>query len=808
MADIFVTEANDNGLGDTTGTLSWAILQANTDPSGPANDDDRIVLQTNVTVTRVMTRLLDSNITITGDDPNTPAIETRSVSGDNRFRPLFVKSGTVSLTNLRLIDGRAKGGDSFIGGGGAGMGGALFVYAGTVSVSGVEFSGNQAIGGNGNDSSLPQAGTATRWGGGGMYGTADAGGGGGGLFGRPTGNDTGAYGGSGNYGGGVGAFGGGGTGINGSASPGGFGGGGGRGGTAGLGGFGGGGGGGTGGPDANGGDGGYGGGGGGGAGGPTRFGSGGFGGGSGNASRQGGGGAGMGGAVFIRTGSLTIENSTFSSNTASGGTGVNNGQGLGGAIFALKSTINSNGNNRQMPGAKPTVTLTDVTFNGTTNMASDDADTPASTPATFTAADPGPGGTDFNNNELFGDTFTRTIVPPTVSSIVRANTNPTTAATVDFTVTFSENVTGVDTGDFELDATGLTGASIDSVTGTASASIYTVTVNTGTGDNGTLSIDFNSTASGGVTDAARNVSMANFTAGEDYTVNRPAPTPLTPPPPIPTTTPAAIAPTQPQQPNPVPSLTAPTLTTLTSLTMLPLPGTAIGGSDTDNDTLTGSDASEAILGFAGEDILSGNGGNDFLFGWSDDDLLDGGGGDDFVRGGTGDDTLYGDREGQDATGLGSDTLDGGDGNDVIFGDAEIITDSGGDDLLIGGDGNDQLSGQKGDDTLIGDDGTDTLNGGMGNDLIFGGDGNDLIDGDIGNDILIGNEGADTFRVGEGSDTIQDFIAGTDLIELPDGVGFSDLTITTTGTGTQFTAGGVFNVTLDNFLGTLSAANFS
>ncbi|MEM9244671.1 MAG: Calx-beta domain-containing protein, partial [Cyanobacteria bacterium P01_F01_bin.153] len=280
----------------------------------------------------------------------------------------------------------------------------------------------------------------------------------------------------------------------------------------------------------------------------------------------------------------------------------------------------------------------------------------------------------------------------------------------------------------------------------------------------------------------------------------PAAAPIAPPPsgpirplvPEATTTPA---------PDPVPTATAPTVS-------LPaLPGTAIGGTETEGDTLTGSDASEAILGFAGEDTLTGKSGSDFLFGWTGNDLIDGGGGDDFARGGGGDDTLYGDRGGRDATGLGSDTLDGGDGNDVIFGDAEILTETGGDDLLIGGNGNDRLFGQKGDDTLTGNNGADTLNGGVGNDVIFGGDGNDLIDGDIGNDILIGNDGADTFRVGEGSDTIQDFIAGTDVIDLPDGVSFSDLIITTTGTGTQFTATGFLSVTLDNFLGTLRAANF-
>ena len=47
---------------------------------------------------------------------------------------------------------------------------------------------------------------------------------------------------------------------------------------------------------------------------------------------------------------------------------------------------------------------------------------------------------DIGAYELIPDT-----TPPTVLSSLRANANPTNAASVDFTVTFSESVTGVDT---------------------------------------------------------------------------------------------------------------------------------------------------------------------------------------------------------------------------------------------------------------------------------------------------------------------------------------------------------------------------
>ena len=64
-------------------------------------------------------------------------------------------------------------------------------------------------------------------------------------------------------------------------------------------------------------------------------------------------------------------------------------------------------------------------------------------------------------------------VNPTVVSVVRANADYTNAASVDFTVTFSENVTGVDVdgSDFSLVAS-VAGASIVSVSG--SDAVYTV----------------------------------------------------------------------------------------------------------------------------------------------------------------------------------------------------------------------------------------------------------------------------------------------------------------------------------------------
>ncbi|MEO1208493.1 MAG: Calx-beta domain-containing protein [Cyanobacteria bacterium J06638_20] len=389
MANFNVTVANDDGSATIENTLSWAIRQANQG----GDDTDTITLQTDVTLTGVMQALIDSNINIIG---NGNTVDGDDNDDDEGFRPFFVRSGTVTLSDLTITDGIAEGGSSYEGGGGAGMGGGLFIYDGTVTLDGVTFSDNIARGG----SILAAGGT----GGGGLFGNGDSGGGGG-LFASSTGSD-GAYGGDSNYGGsggsgagfgnaGDGGFGGGGgSTTTGNGGDGGFGGGGGAGSNfGGLGGFGSGGGYGRG----SGGAGGYGGGGGRGI--IGSYGDGGYGGSSGTGF-YGGGGAGMGGAVFIRSGTLNILNSSFSNNLATGGTGTNSGSGLGGAIFAMQSTTNSNANNAGMPSTLPTVTASTVTFENNTA-----ANAMGNT-------DPNGIGADQNNNDVFG-TITASDLPTT-----------------------------------------------------------------------------------------------------------------------------------------------------------------------------------------------------------------------------------------------------------------------------------------------------------------------------------------------------------------------------------------------------------
>jgi autotransporter-associated beta strand protein len=111
---------------------------------------------------------------------------------------------------------------------------------------------------------------------------------------------------------------------------------------------------------------------------------------------------------------------------------------------------------------------------------------------------------------------------PTVSSIVRANSAAalTNAASVDWTVSFSEAVSSVDSSDFTLTSSGTAAGSISNVA-SVSGSVYTVTVNSATGD-GTLRLDLNATGTG-ITDAGGNAIASGYTSGQTYTFDHTSP---------------------------------------------------------------------------------------------------------------------------------------------------------------------------------------------------------------------------------------------------------------------------------------------
>jgi Ca2+-binding RTX toxin-like protein len=215
-----------------------------------------------------------------------------------------------------------------------------------------------------------------------------------------------------------------------------------------------------------------------------------------------------------------------------------------------------------------------------------------------------------------------------------------------------------------------------------------------------------------------------------------------------------------------------------------LEGTAEG-----DDILSG-DGNDTIYGFEGDDLIGAGGGSDLIFAGDGDDgrlsasLV--------VAGDTGNDTLYGE--------AGNDQLSGGRDNDLLIGDNfpfdvsgdDVLNGDVGDDTLIGGSGDDQIDyfeegndlifGNGGEDDIKSGSGNDTIYGGKGSDIILAGEGNDFILGDLGADELTGDDGNDTFVLRTDDpgavDWITDFTNGEDVIDLPDGVTFSNISFST------------------------------
>jgi Zn-dependent metalloprotease len=113
------------------------------------------------------------------------------------------------------------------------------------------------------------------------------------------------------------------------------------------------------------------------------------------------------------------------------------------------------------------------------------------------------------------------LTAPAAASITRLDPDPNGLSTVNFAVTFSEPVTGVDATDFSLTSSGVSGPAVSGVSGSGSA--YTVSVSTGSGS-GTIRLDL--TDNNSIVDAASNplggagAGDGNFTTGESYTITK------------------------------------------------------------------------------------------------------------------------------------------------------------------------------------------------------------------------------------------------------------------------------------------------
>lgn len=103
--------------------------------------------------------------------------------------------------------------------------------------------------------------------------------------------------------------------------------------------------------------------------------------------------------------------------------------------------------------------------------------------------------------------------------------------------------------------------------------------------------------------------------------------------------------------------------------------------------------------------------------------------------------------------------------------ADGLTTGAGNDSISAGSGADTISSGTGNDVVLGGAGADSIDAGAGNDSVDGGDGADTIIGGAGSDTLTGGAGADRFifvdaqSTSVSTDTITDFVTGTDTLEL-------------------------------------------
>ncbi|MFV2002622.1 MAG: calcium-binding protein, partial [Paracoccaceae bacterium] len=197
-------------------------------------------------------------------------------------------------------------------------------------------------------------------------------------------------------------------------------------------------------------------------------------------------------------------------------------------------------------------------------------------------------------------------------------------------------------------------------------------------------------------------------------------------------------------------------------------GDAAGDSFTSIEDISGSSWGDAIYGDIGDNTLWGNGDADWLVGRAGDDALYGGGGDDVLQGGAGADLLDG-GSGTDRAqymmskqGISIDLANSAANTGIAAGDVFVSIED-----LAGTPFDDQIAGNGGANQLLGNGGDDLLQGAAGADNLLGGDGNDRLEGGTGDDTLNGGTGADVFvfGAGTGNDTVQDFNAGLDQLEL-------------------------------------------
>jgi Ca2+-binding RTX toxin-like protein len=170
------------------------------------------------------------------------------------------------------------------------------------------------------------------------------------------------------------------------------------------------------------------------------------------------------------------------------------------------------------------------------------------------------------------------------------------------------------------------------------------------------------------------------------------------------------------------------------------------------DTITGSNVTDYLMGYAGNDTINGLDG---------DDIIDGGTGADKMVGGKGDDVYLVDNAGDT-------TKDGGGSTaDMIIATINLDMNKaaylGVEQVVLDGNANLYAYGNLFGNKIYGNDGSNTLKGNAGDDEIWGGDGNDKLDGGSGDDQMHGGAGNDTYTVDSTGDLADDSDGfGTDL----------------------------------------------
>ena len=134
MEPLRIIASSDHG----EGSLRWALELAALRESS--------VLEIDPSVSRIELEqplpVIVSNLTLQGNGV--------IISGAHSCRIFRIEAGRVDVSDLSLLDGLARGEDGTDGAGvDAGMGGALFIAAGEVSLRNIAFVGNSALGGEG-----------------------------------------------------------------------------------------------------------------------------------------------------------------------------------------------------------------------------------------------------------------------------------------------------------------------------------------------------------------------------------------------------------------------------------------------------------------------------------------------------------------------------------------------------------------------------------------------------------------------------------------------------------------------------------